>query len=270
MLLDEMALADARQLVTVTDPSKDIHAAHVLGWFRWLRYLAVPGSDPTQELSAAVGLLKPVFERNPYAVPESLQRWYLQTEAASYASHQWPEAFGPSGRGPEPGPDIERLPVFHAAVRSAVAAAPANQPDRARFLLDAALMVRGIAGRGADEAVLAEAAELTLAALGTGPATLRPPADLRLSVTPQAVLERVEGRAAAVRSVESPRPASAALPPVAVGVGAPGASAHHDPPAFYRSGGDTYDYAGPAERGAVTPGTGPVWPPLIDPRQQGS
>jgi hypothetical protein len=48
--------------------------------------------DADQELSAAIGLLKPVFEQNPYAVPEPLQRWYLQTEANSYASHHRPTA----------------------------------------------------------------------------------------------------------------------------------------------------------------------------------
>lgn len=195
VLLDERALADARNLVAATDPVTDIHAARVLGWFRWLRYLALPDHDADQELSAAIGLLKPVFEQNPYAVPEPLQRWYLQTEANSYASHHRPTA-GSADQRQAPWSGVERLPVFHAAVRSTSRSAPANQPYRARFLLDAALMLRSIAGRGADEAVLAEAAELTLAALGTGPAAIPPQTYVLLSVTPQAFLEPVERNAA--------------------------------------------------------------------------
>lgn len=205
VLLDERALAEARELTAATDPGTDIHAARTLGWFRWLRYLAVPGQAASQDLSAALGLLQPVFERNPYAVPEPLQVWFLQTEAGSYASPRQP---GPAGR---PGPDrrrgVERLPAFHAAVRSTVGAAPPNQPDRVRFLLDVALMLRRIAGLGADDAVLAEAAEVTIAALGPGPATLPQQAGLRLPATPQALLEPIEDQVAA-RAVESSRRAA--------------------------------------------------------------
>src|SRR6202035_6109654 len=126
----------------------DIPAAHALGWFHWLRYLTMPGQDAAEELSAALNLLKPVFEQNPYAVPEPLQRWYLQTEAGLYA-------------------DREQLPVLHAVARSIVDAAPPGQPDRTRSLLDAALMLRRIVGRGGDDALPRDAAQLTLAGLGT-------------------------------------------------------------------------------------------------------
>ncbi len=102
---------------------------------------------------------------------------------------------------------MERLPVFQAAARSTAGAVPPNQPDRVRFLLDVALMLRRIAGLGADEAVLAEAAEVTIAALGPGPATLPQQADIRLPATPQALLEPI-GEQPAARAVESSRRAS--------------------------------------------------------------
>jgi hypothetical protein len=201
-LLDEMALADARELIAVADPLADIEAAHVLGLFRWLRYLAAPNYPGSQDLSLALGLLKPVFERNPYAVPEPLQRWYLQSEA--YPSH-----------GEQRWRNTPRLPVFHAAVRSTVGSAPPNEPDRTRFLLDAALMLHSIAGRGADPAVLAEAVDVTLAALGPGSASLSTlEAGIALPVTPQTVLEPFEGEIAAARPLEPPRRRTA-LPPAA-------------------------------------------------------
>ena len=78
LLLDEIALSDARRLVAVVDPETDIPAAHALGWFCWLRYLVLSGENAEEELQAALALFKPVFDRNPYAVPTALQRWYLQ------------------------------------------------------------------------------------------------------------------------------------------------------------------------------------------------
>jgi len=211
MLLDATALGDARQLMAATDPVTDIPAAHVLGWFCWLRYLALPSHDAEQELSAAVDLLKPVFELNPYAVPEPLQRWYLQAEASSYINHYSSASADWARPGLRPWRGAARLPVFHAAVRSTIDAAPVNQPDRARFLLNAALMLRSTAGRTADEAVLAETAEITLAALGADPIAVRPPTDVRSSFTPYAFLEPVGGPAAAAKFIQPPRQARAAL-----------------------------------------------------------
>src|SRR5262249_2586121 len=69
VLLDEMALDDAQRLIAAVDPETDLPAARALGWFCWLRYLALSGHDAERELYAALSLLKPVFERNPYAVP---------------------------------------------------------------------------------------------------------------------------------------------------------------------------------------------------------
>jgi CHAT domain-containing protein len=193
-LFDEAALDDARQLRAATDLLTDIPAAHALGWFHWLRYLTMPGQDATEEeLSAALNLLKPVFEQNPYAVPEPVQRWYLQTEAGLYA-----------GR--------EQLPVLHSVARSIVDAAPPGQPDRTRSLLDAALMLRSIAGRGGDDALLRDAAQLTLAALGTSQATLPPPTGIHPAAALQAFLEPVSGPTAAkspdttARHPEAPPP----------------------------------------------------------------
>lgn len=204
LVLDEMALRDARRLVAIVDPETDIPAAHALGWFCWLRYLVLSGQNAEEELQAALTLLKPVFDRNPYAVPTTLQRWYMQTEANIYAYRYRSTPGGPP-----------RLPVFHAAVRSTVEAAPKMQPDRSKFFLDAALMLRGIAGRGVDEAVLVEAAELTLAALGTGPATLPPQGDARRSFTAEAFLEPVKRQRVSAVFAEPPWRSMMVLPPSA-------------------------------------------------------
>jgi hypothetical protein len=202
-LFDEAALGDARQLKAATDLLTDIPAAHTLGWFHWLRYLSMPGQDATEELSAAQNLLKPVFEWNPYAVPEPVQRWYLRAEASLYAGNSGPGSAGRIGSRPEQWHGREQLPVFRAMVRSTVDAAPASQPDRTRFLLDAALMLRSIAGRGADDALLADAAELTLAALGTSQATLPPPTGIHPGAALQAFLEPVSGPVAAKSQLPS-------------------------------------------------------------------
>ena len=202
LLLDEIALSDARRLVAVVDPETDIPAAHALGWFCWLRYLVLSGENAEEELQAALALFKPVFDRNPYAVPTALQRWYLQAEANIYAYR-----YGSAPGGPP------RLPVFHAAVRSTVESAPKTQPDRSKFLLDAALMLRGIAGRGVDEAVLVEAAELTLAAVGTGPATLPPQRDARRSLTAEAFLEPAKRQPVSAAFAAPWRSMMALLPP---------------------------------------------------------
>jgi len=182
MLLDEAAVGDARRLVATTDPATDIQVGHALGWFHWLRYQALSGEGSSgngamDELSAAQRLLKPVFERNPYSVPEPLQRWYLQAEVGS-PEESWLGA--------------RRLPVFRATVRATIDRAPANQPERTRFLLDTALMLRRIAGRSADEAVLAAANQMTLAALGAGHAALPASVGGHLAGTLQRFLEPVQ------------------------------------------------------------------------------
>lgn len=192
-LFDEAALGDARQLLRTTNPATDVPVAHALGWFHWLRYLAQPEEDAMEELAEAIRLLTPVFELNPHAVPQPLQRWYLQTEASSYAD------------GSQPWPNAKRLPIFRATVRSTIDRAPANQSDRIRFLLDTALMLRHIAGRSADEAVQAAAAEMTLAAVGRHHARLPSPTGNHMAVTLQALLEPVIAQPVAMKSIDSRR-----------------------------------------------------------------
>jgi hypothetical protein len=228
LLLEEEALADASRLESATDPATDIEASRVLGWYRWLRYLALPGDDADAELPGALGMLKRVFHSNPYAVPRPLQSWYLQAEADSYTRQRGHDE-SPAGNGQAAENDAARLPIFHSAVQATVRSAPASQADRTRFLLDAALMLRCIAGRSADPAVLAEAADLTLAALGDARASLPQRGDLRSLGTPQPFLESVTER--------QPGPAaSAELDPVRVPVAIGGA-------------------AGPAALGAASPGS---------------
>lgn len=208
LLLDEGTLADALRLEAATDPATDIEASWVLGWCRWLRYLALPGSDADTELAEALGLLKRVFEANPYAVPGPLQRWYLQEEADSYA-RQHPHGTSFTGNRGLVENDARRLPIFHSTVAATIGSAPANRADRVQFLLDTALMLRSIAGQGADAAVLAEVAELTRAALADGPASLPQRGDARSIGAPQSFLESVTERQRALvtaqrASLESP------------------------------------------------------------------
>ena len=192
MLFDEAALDDARRLVAVTDPATDIPVGHTLGWFCWLRYLAMPRQESYNELSAAIAWLGPVFEHNPYAVPEPLQRWFLQNEANFYAENQ-AESLEDSVLPKIKWQNVERLPIFDATISSTIREAPARQPDRTQFLLDAALMVRSIAGRMGDEAAQVAAAEITVAALGVGAPTFPSSVDMRLSTAPNAFLEAIDG-----------------------------------------------------------------------------
>lgn len=252
-LFDDSAFAEARRLAAVTDLASDIRAAHVLGWFRWLRYLVAPEKDADHELSSAIGLLKSVFDRNPYAVPGPLQRWYLQAEANSYASRRV-TATARSARQQE---DSGRLPIFDAAVRSFIDAQPRPPAERSSFLMDAALMVRGIAGRGADQAVLAEAADLVLAALGTRRVDLPSQADARLSLTPHAFLETIEVAAPDPTGPSWPVTAGWPSQPMALGAanGAGGYESSYPPdPGMFGyepdSGGDAgYDYFAPEHGG---------------------
>lgn len=247
-LFDDSAFAEARRLAAVTDLASDIRAAHVLGWFRWLRYLVAPEKDADHELSSAIGLLKSVFDRNPYAVPGPLQRWYLQAEANSFASRRV-TATARSARQQE---DSGRLPIFDAAVRSFIDAQPRPPAERSSFLMDAALMVRGIAGRGADQAVLAEAADLVLAALGTRRVDLPSQADARLSLTPHAFLETIEVAAPDATGPSWPVTAGWPSQPMALGAAntAGYESSHPPDPGMFGYepdfGGDAgYDYFAP-------------------------
>jgi hypothetical protein len=183
-LLDDAAVRSAQDLSVTTDPATDVPVAHALGWFCWLRYLsAQPSGHGAQDLDAALRLLAPVYRGNPYAVPQPLQRWFLQADANSFARQE--------SRRAEP------LPIFHGVVRATVDAMAAGRGADPERLLDFATSVRGIAAHGGDDGVTAEAAALALAALG-GPAAQAPvQAQSGRAFTPEAFLERIRPEHAA-------------------------------------------------------------------------
>lgn len=192
-LLEDGAVRDAQQLAAAADPATDLPVAHVLGWYWWLRHLARPAPHGEQDLGVAMRLLGPVFQVSPHTVPQPLQRWYLQAEANSLASRQPPGAAGPAWQQHR---RAERLPIFHGVVRWAVDAIHRGPRGGTERLLDFAMSLRGVGARGGDEAVLDEAAEVALAALGgiAGNAPIRAEPDR--AFTPEAFLERLGRRGA--------------------------------------------------------------------------
>ncbi|MCX4773713.1 CHAT domain-containing protein [Streptomyces sp. NBC_01285] len=64
----------ARDLERVTDPEHDLSAAQVLGWYHWLRHLALPAGDGRNDLAAATRFFAPVHRVSPQSVPEPLHR----------------------------------------------------------------------------------------------------------------------------------------------------------------------------------------------------
>jgi CHAT domain len=259
MLLDESAAGDARSLQSATDPGTDTAAAHVLGWFHWLRYLTIPDQDARAELSAALSLLAPVYGRNPYAVPEPLQQWYLRAETDSYLGRHRARPAGWLGSGQAPWPGQDRLPAFHAAVYSITQAASADPRGRDRFLADVALMLRGIAGRADDEAILAEVADVTAAAFGHGPPGLPSRAALSRPSALNSLLEPIPGPVRADASAAPFRLASRvprALPPGEEGAPALGTYAERPDVRHGTVGLATYAVAG-EDRYATQPGPQP-------------
>ncbi|MGW9118412.1 CHAT domain-containing protein [Streptomyces sp. NPDC055663] len=71
----------ARDLERVTDPEHDLSAAQVLGWYHWLRHLALSEGHGRDDLAAATRFFAPVHRVSPQSVPEPLHRT-LQESAA--------------------------------------------------------------------------------------------------------------------------------------------------------------------------------------------
>ncbi|MFB7214549.1 CHAT domain-containing protein [Streptomyces sp. NPDC056255] len=73
-ILEREVRRAARDLERVTDPEHDLSAAQVLGWYHWLRHLALSEGHGRDDLAAATRFFAPVHRVSPQSVPEPLHR----------------------------------------------------------------------------------------------------------------------------------------------------------------------------------------------------
>lgn len=144
-VLSKEALADVAALqATLSDPAGDVEAVHAAGWLYWFRYLALPQDEGQEDLSEAVKLLAPVYERQPGAVPDPI-RAYLDSAShgksnpeamANRAAHLLRQTLAVD----DPGALNEAIDLL----QRVLARIPDDDPDRGHYLssLDGALQRR--------------------------------------------------------------------------------------------------------------------------------
>ena len=217
-VLTEEAVRDAEELAALTDPAADLDAAHALGTFHWLRYLALPDGTGQDDLDAATRLLAPVFRDDPEAVPVPMRRLYQQTHGHS------------GDTGPDPGALSDRaidlatvyqstgeLPLLSEAVgllRAAVAATPAGHRDRPMILSNLLITLRVLFERTGDSPMLAEAVQAGRDAIAATPAGHADRAGRlsRLGAALRVLFERTGDSAVLAEAVQAFRDAVAATP----------------------------------------------------------
>ncbi|CAN3985935.1 CHAT domain-containing protein [Kitasatospora purpeofusca] len=74
LIFDDAALDAARALMRMTDPERDLAAAHALGWYHWQRSLVLPAGRDEQDQIAAVGHLVRVYQARPESASAALER----------------------------------------------------------------------------------------------------------------------------------------------------------------------------------------------------
>ena len=82
VLLTSSAEALAQTVVDGIDSPTDnlVEVCHTLGWWHWLRYVALPDGQGGEDLERAIALLFPIFRENLGAVPDPLRNYYTQRE----------------------------------------------------------------------------------------------------------------------------------------------------------------------------------------------
>ncbi|KAK1179710.1 CHAT domain-containing tetratricopeptide repeat protein [Streptomyces sp. NBS 14/10] len=73
-IFDDAALEAARALMRITDPERDLAAAHALGWYHWQRSLVLPAGRDEEDQIAAVGHLVHVYQARPELASAALGR----------------------------------------------------------------------------------------------------------------------------------------------------------------------------------------------------
>ena len=192
-VLSSDALGDALSLVcSVPDPLADIEVAQAAGWLFWSRFAARASDEGEPDLSTALDLLAPVYQRHPEGLPTLICELFDRdpptgTDSATVLARLgrmlYREALGTG--------DTAALERAVDLLRRAVAAAGTGHPGRVRCLanLGSVLLTRfETAGSPAD---LEEAIELGRASVA-GTAPDHPDRAMYLSNLGNALLTRFE------------------------------------------------------------------------------
>jgi tetratricopeptide (TPR) repeat protein len=81
-LLDPGIRAEALRLTEILDESGDLEARYVLGWFHWLRFLALPEGQDNGALMSAASMFTPCFVSGLDGLPEPLLPLLAERAAA--------------------------------------------------------------------------------------------------------------------------------------------------------------------------------------------
>jgi tetratricopeptide (TPR) repeat protein len=169
-VLDPEALAELTALLeTVPDPTADIEIASAAGWLHWCRYLVLDPDDDQQDLGEALTLFLPVYRARPDAVPAEVRTHFGRVEASvdPIAVGQrgfilLREALGTRDRG--------ALDAAIDLLGQAVAAIPADDPDRAKLLSNLGIALQQRFEHARDPADLDAAIDLLRQAVAASPA----------------------------------------------------------------------------------------------------
>jgi tetratricopeptide (TPR) repeat protein len=101
----------------------DLAARHVLGWWHWLRYLALPAGQNQTDYQLAVSLLEPIAAATPTAVPSELRILSELTNRAVALATTYMNSR-----------DLETLDQAVAYFRQIVDACPVGHPNRSSAL----------------------------------------------------------------------------------------------------------------------------------------
>ena len=163
------AVRDAAELAGVADPANDIGSAHALGLFWWYRsQTAVLNSRDTTDRDRAMRLLGIVYQAHPELVPYTLVDGFTEADvngllpvnpaAQTLRGSLFLGEFEQTG-------DVAALTVALRHYRSALAATPADDPERRGRQSNLSVVLRIAFEHTRDDAALLESVELGRAAV---------------------------------------------------------------------------------------------------------
>ena len=181
--MDPEAVAELTALLeTVPDPAADLEIAHAAGWLHWLRYLVLDPGDDQQDLADALALFVPVYQTRPDAVPDQVRTHFGRLAASDDPQAVADRAATLLQETLRTG-DRAALNTAIDLLRQAVAATPADHPDRAAMLSNLGAALRTRFERTGDRADLDAAIDRRPAGGGGHPG--RPPRPRRTAVQPR-------------------------------------------------------------------------------------
>jgi tetratricopeptide (TPR) repeat protein len=133
-VLDPEAVAELTALLeTVPDPAADLEIAHAAGWLHWCRYLVLEPGDDQEDLADALALFAPVYRTRPDAVPDQVRTHFGRLAASDDPQAAADRAAALLQETLRTG-DRAALDTAIGLLQQAVAASPADHPDRAAML----------------------------------------------------------------------------------------------------------------------------------------